>query len=67
MRLCPAHTRAADEWVQSVQDLAQHPAMRPLDNHPHTDRTPGRNARTVVHQQVNLIHQHCQQNRGCGT
>ena len=66
MKLCPAHTREADEWVQCVQDLAQHPTMRPLDHGRHTDRTPGANARDVVHTQVGLIHQDCQQRKGCG-
>lgn len=66
MKLCPAHTREADEWVQCVQELANHPSMRPLDNPPHTDRTKGRNATTVVKQQVGSIHEHCQQGKGCG-
>lgn len=63
--LCPAHKEQRDEWVSCVQDLAQHPTMRPLDDGRHTDRTAGGNALKVLHQQVGAIRKACAAGKGC--
>ena len=63
--LCPAHQAAKDEWVACVQDLAQHPTMRPLDNAKHRATTAGGNALKVLHQQIGAIRKACAAGKGC--
>ena len=58
--LCPAHQAAKDEWVACVQDLAQHPTRRPLDNAKNRAPTAGGNALKVLHQQVGTCCQECE-------
>lgn len=63
--LCPTHKAAADEWVSCVQDLAQHPTMRPLDDGRNRATTAGGNALKVLHRQVGAIRKACAAGEGC--
>ena len=65
MRLCPAHRRAADEWIDSLHDLVWHPSMRSLDNGRRLSVSRSQNAYGTIAAQVGIIKKQCREGRGC--
>ena len=65
MTLCPAHRRAADEWIDSLHDLVWHPSMRSLDNGRRLAISRSQNAYDTIASQVSVIRKQCKEGRGC--